>query len=204
MKHSCVVIDKFLDEPMYAREFGLQTPLIVKTAEDGPIRRGLRSEYLHNIFPRLYSEIVHKVSNVIGINSDNFEFRTRYQITNGTWRPWVHKDNSLATVLIYLNINTPQNSGTSLYLPRSIYENKLMFYTECKNLGNSDTNYRSSEEYESKRLFNNGQFSLDISVEGVFNRAVFISGSRYHSATSFFGNSKYDSRMTIACFVIER
>lgn len=204
MRRSCVVIDSFLDESMYAREFGLQTPLLVKTSKDGPIRRGLRSEYLHHIFPRLYSEIVWKVSDVVGINSDNFEFRTRYQITNGTWRPWVHKDKSFVTVLIYLNIVTPQNSGTSLYLPRSISENKLVCYTEDKNFGNGDLNYRSSEEYEAKRLENNSHFRCDVSVENVFNRAVFIPNGRYHSADSFFGNSKYDSRMTIACFAIEK
>lgn len=189
---------------MYARDFGLQTPLLVKTSEDGPIRRGLRSEYIHLIFPRLYSEIVRKVSDVVGVNSNNFHFHTRYQITNGTWRPWVHKDNSFVTVLIYLNVVSPQKSGTSLYLPRTVSEDKLVCYTEDKHYGNGDLNYRSSEEYEFKRLSNNSQFRCDVSVENVFNRAVFIPKGRYHCADSFFGNSKYDSRMTIACFAIEK
>ena len=202
MNYPCIVVDDFLLDPTYVRNFALQeTDLVQIQQSDGKPFRGLRSSHMVDINKKIFSEVIEKIALVypvpISYNKNHMEF----QLTDSTWAGpgWVHSDWCTLTCILYLTPNPCEGSGTSLFIGKT--QDTLNINDDIKKIGNKDASLRKTEEYIKARQENNDQFIKTMQVNNFFNRMFIFPGNTFHSADSFFGNSPETNRLTLATFI---
>ena len=127
-----------------------------------------------------------------------------FQSIGGLWGTGSahHDHTSKYTVLTFLNLRYPSNSGIEIYnktttedwnRASSFESTKVGFYLSSKN---------PIERFffEKKLKLYNSHLKDPCIVSNKFNRTVIFSGSRMHRAQNFFGNNMSNSRLTMISF----
>ncbi len=195
-----IVIDDFYENPDLVRNYALGQEFFKGNRGSWP---GLRSELLHTLNPNLFELTVKKLLFVLkdyGVK-DLYGVQTGFQIIDGTWgEGWVHDDDPKLHVagLIYLNQDAPLGSGTTLYKDQEDFNGEK--YSE---IFMNDVFAETSEQraqYAKYRKEQRDFFTPTMTIENVYNRCIIFDTRTWHSADTFFGNTKENSRLTQVFF----
>ena len=199
------VIDNFLDDPYTFRSAGLK--LYNKDSRDvvnDAAWPGFRS-YLSESLTKRY---VSKAESVLDI---------KLTVKNGPYFQWVdetwmsglwHTDIEKYTILTFLNIDAPPNTGIEIgnntsKIPNGskcvVYINnfdvdKIPFYKSSRNYYQRYRFNKKLDEFNSSPFFKNA-----CTVSNKFNRAVIFNQHQLHRAQKFFGKGK-NARYTMIVF----
>ena len=199
------VIDNFLDDPYTFRSAGLK--LYNKDSRDvvnDAAWPGFRS-YLSESLTKRY---VSKAESVLDI---------KLTVKNGPYFQWVdetwmsglwHTDIEQYTILTFLNIDAPPNTGIEIGNNTSKIPNgskcvdyinnfdvdKIPFYKSSRNYYQRYRFNKKLDEFNSSRFFKNA-----CTVSNKFNRAVIFNQHQLHRAQKFFGKGK-NARYTMIVF----
>lgn len=205
MKHDYIEVIDFLNDPNQTRNLAMKVPLSPCPFDLNGIWSGLRSTIFKE---ELKAEIMQKLEHCMEIKIKNFDARFHFN-PNKSILGFPHRDseneNYFAGV-IYLNESYPAETGTVLY--------EEMSDEQIESIVN---NYRSKIEIvyninvplhnEIKQRFAEECYSLKtkvlkkrVSIEPKFNKMVCYRGNILHAPENYFGESKTDSRLTIAFF----
>lgn len=195
-----IVIDNFYENPDLWREFALDLDFYKGNRGSWP---GLRSDFLHNLNPNLFDLVSKKLMYTLHqYGYTNFlELQTTFQLIEESYgEGWVHDDDPHFTVagLIYLNEDAPIGSGTTLYSSQSDFNGEL--YSE---IFMNDVLLANNEEREKHKKYRKEQrehFTPTTIIEHVFNRCIIFDPRTWHSADTFFGKNKNDTRLTQVFF----
>ena len=202
------VIDNFLDDPYCFRSAGQK--LYNETSRDN-VRDdnwpGLRSSFSESL-TKIY---VSKAESVLGVKLDvDAESKgPHFQWVDETWISGLwHTDLEHYTILTFLNIDAPPNTGIE------IGDNTLKMSNgrKCGDYINNfasvkNSFYRSSRNYYQRYRFkreldkynDSPYFKNTCTVSNKFNRTVIFNQYQLHKAQNFFGKGK-DARFTIIAF----
>ena len=199
------VIDNFLDDPYTFRSAGLK--LYNKDSRDvvnDAAWPGCRS-YLSESLTKRY---VSKAESVLDI---------KLTVKNGPYFQWVdetwmsglwHTDIEKYTILTFLNIDAPPNTGIEI---ADNTEHKVNGSQYVDYINNFDVDkipfYKSSRNYYQRYRFNKKLdefnsspfFKNACTVSNKFNRAVIFNQHQLHRAQKFFGKGK-NARYTMIVF----
>ena len=191
------IIDNFFKDPYAVRNLALSSDLKYEYASHGKWP-GVRAEILGSqkiSYSRQYQKFFDEPA-----EAHNMFF----QSIGGMWGTGsIHHDQDIKyTVLTFLNLRYPSNSGIEIYNERT---------TEDHSRGNSFEStkvnfYLSSKNpierffFEKKLKLYNSHLKDPCIVSNKFNRTVIFSGSRMHRAQNFFGNNMSNSRLTMISF----
>tara|TARA_R100000152_G_C6674880_1_gene110248 strand:- start:62 stop:670 length:609 start_codon:yes stop_codon:yes gene_type:complete len=194
------VIDNFLDDPYLFRNTGLklynENNFIANDLRWPGCRVQLPDSLVKKYIPKVESAVDEKL----------LSFSTFFQWVDETWVSGMwHDDDSDYTVLTFLNLDAPSNTGieigentiTSPPRSESVKENTIL----------KNSFYRSSrnyyDRYQFKKKLDKYNSSVDFKdpcvVSNKFNRTVIFEKSQLHRAQNFFGKGK-DSRFTMISF----
>lgn len=191
------VVDSFLDDPLWIKEFALKQEFTTDPANKWP---GKRTKDIVELDPVLFSHIVNKFFSLF---YDHEETQVRWQanayfhMIDETYDTgWVHRDQGrLITGVVYLNEGN--NSGTSIYesISPGLQLTNAAILNAC--FKEPEENTKLLEQY---RHDNNSQFKESIVVKNKFNRLIAFDSHLHHSANNFFG-SDLTSRLTLVFFI---
>ncbi len=190
------IVDDFLDQPDEWREYALGCEYF-KSVGRWP---GFRTKPLAEINKVMHNRFMIRLLSLFLEPKDNdlmFEAKGTFQkIPPGTGEGWVHRDNQVATAIVYLNPDADLNAGTSLFRPKKNNIWSMMYDNVRKE------NYRgniSAEEAEPYRLEYNSQFEETVRINNVYNRLVVFEGGIHHAANVLQSNG--DDRLTLVFFI---
>lgn len=187
MNVNTIVIDDFLENPMWVRQSALAAMDYAVSQEFYP---GVRTDPADLD----YQEYVKKKLEII-LNEEILEWHKSRNIYTGEWQEndnarfqlctekdetWVHVDPNEWTAIIFLTPNAPAESGTGIYRHK---ESKVYTCTQdaVKNLS--------------------GDWELITFVGNVFNRVILFKGNLCHrSVMPGFGHDKDTGRLTQVFF----
>ena len=113
-----------------------------------------------------------------------------------------HSDDTIYTCVIYLSINSPDNTGTEVCdfdhetsVNRRLGKLKESFFAD-------PTNLIKRQRYNLSLKVANSFYKPIVKVPSKFNRAVIFPGNNVHRAQNFFGTSAADSRLTLVSFFV--
>ena len=191
------IIDNFFKDPYAVRNLALSSDLKYEYASHGKWP-GVRAEILGSqkiSYSRQYQKFFDEPAEA---------YNMFLQSIGGLWGTGSahHDHTSKYTVLTFLNLRYPSNSGIEIYNERT---------TEDHSRGNSFEStkvnfYLSSKNpierffFEKKLKLYNSHLKDPCIVSNKFNRTVIFSGSRMHRAQNFFGNNMSNSRLTMISF----
>ena len=115
----------------------------------------------------------------------------------------IHHDQDIKyTVLTFLNLRYPSNSGIEIYNERTTEDHSRgnSFESTKVNFYLSGKNPIERFFFEKKLKLYNSHLKDPCIVSNKFNRTVIFSGSRMHRAQNFFGNNMSNSRLTMISF----
>ncbi len=195
-----IVIDNFYENPELWRDFALDLEFYKGNRGSWP---GLRSDFLHNLDKKLFELFSSKLMYVLNQYgySQFLELQTTFQLIDETYgEGWVHDDDPHFTIagLVYLNSDAPVGSGTTLYSNQSDFNGEV--YSE---IFMNDVLVASDEEREKHAKYRKEQrahFTPTTTIENVFNRCIIFDPRTWHSADTFFGKEKQDTRLTQVFF----
>jgi hypothetical protein len=204
------IIDNFYEDPILVRNFALQQ-FFYKREGHYP---GLRSDLISDIDYEFYLHFTKKLVNVYydtNVTDVSWQNVTLFQWADKKHeKGWVHadysKDHSKVNApeadwdvagVVYLTPDAPKNCGTSIYKP--IVDNLKPFpenyTTDPFKIGKT-----RDAEYILAQNQHNSQFKKIQCIENVFNRLVVYDCQQWHAQDGFFGNNKFDSRLTQVFF----
>ena len=127
-----------------------------------------------------------------------------FQSIGGMWGTGsIHHDQDIKyTVLTFLNLRYPSNSGIEIYNKTTTEDWNRASSFESTKVGfyHSSKNPIERFFFEKKLKLYNSHFKDPSIVSNRFNRTVIFSGSRIHRAQNFFGNNLSNSRLTMISF----
>jgi hypothetical protein len=129
------------------------------------------------------------------------ELQSSFQLIDKTYgEGWVHDDDPHFTIagLIYLNPDAPVGAGTTLYCNQTDFNGEVygeIFMNDV--LVASD---QEREQYTKYRKEQRMHFTPTTTIESVFNRCIIFDPRTWHSANTFFGIEKNDTRLTQVFF----
>lgn len=191
-----IVLDNFYENPELWREFALDLEFYKGNRGSWP---GLRSDFLQNLDVGLFNLLSFKLMSVLNQYgyTQFLELQTTFQLIDETYgEGWVHDDDPHFTVagLVYLNPDAPEGSGTTLYSNQADFNGEV--YSE---IFMNDVLISTDKERESHTKYRKEQrahFTPTTTIESVFNRCIIFDPRTWHSANTFFGKEKNDTRLT--------
>ena len=114
-----------------------------------------------------------------------------------------HPDDYKYTVITYLNLEPPLNSGTEIYgeSRESFYKRRKFDFNKIKTDFNSSNRTLLDQFLFKKNLKRfNSIFKNPCVVSNKFNRTVIFYGDMVHRAQNFFGTTVSNSRLTLVSF----
>lgn len=172
-----IVVDDFLANPMEHREFALKLEYEKKGSYGVRSKQAYAYLEYRDHFERLLGRKIISSSWFNGVNGC-------YQWCNRHQDLVYHVDQQDYAAIVYLTPDAPPNSGTSFWKSK---------HTGDRFLG-GNTDHR--------KVFGNGKYLRDPDhwelvdqVGNVFNRLVLFHGKFIHSASEYFGEDVYDSRL---------
>lgn len=195
-----MVIDNFYENPELWRDYALELEFYKGNRGSWP---GVRSDFLQNLDHELFSLLSNKLLYLLKPYGYTkfLELQTTFQLIDETYgEGWVHDDDPHFSVagLIYLNPQAPLGSGTTLYSNQTDFNSKL--YSE---IFMNDVLVATNEEREKHTKYRKEQrahFTPTTTIESVFNRCIIFDPRTWHSADTFFGNDKSNTRLTQVFF----
>ena len=198
------VIDNFLDDPYLFRNTGLKL-----YNENNFIASDLRWPGCRVELPDfLVKKYIPKVESAV--DETLLSSSTFFQWVDETWVSGMwHEDPSDYTVLTFLNLDSPSNTGIEIgeNTITSRTGSDCVEYMEEDNCIIKDSFYRSSRNYYQRYLFkkkldkyNSSPYFKDpCVVSNKFNRTVIFEKCQLHRAQNFFGKGK-NARFTLISF----
>lgn len=191
-----IIVDDFFNNPDGVREFALQQEYFSDPNNRWP---GKRSKPLHEINPELFGYTHNKFLSLFYPDMTNtpyaYRATTMFQLIDSNYKAgWVHYDEDLITVLIYLNKNPNKESGTVVYSQKQ--EGVTLTNVDKKQAlfsGSID-----EEEGKQYRLENNDRFQEEIIVKNKFNRLFAFDSHLPHGVQDF---SNDEPRLTLVSFI---
>jgi hypothetical protein len=121
---------------------------------------------------------------------------TRFQVVAGEFeRGVIHQDtNTIFAGVIYLSPDAPLNSGTSLFKPNSLFDEKRYQQALKQTVIDFQTNQPVSTNYHE-------MFDEVVRVNNVYNTMILFNAQTYHAANEFFGDSLETGRMAQVFFI---
>ncbi len=210
-----VLFDNFFEEnfnPDQVRNFGL-SQFVNKDLinDDVPYYPGIRTPPIHTFNPNLSDYIRVKILNPINSlcqsskikQKEKYNLYMQYHLTTSVHQcGCIHRDKSDFAGVIYLNPNSPKNSGTNLYTLKENYSEKINFIK----LNNFYTANRTKDKEiissfcKEKNEYNQKYFDLEYTLAGKYNSAVLYPSNYWHSPGKYFGEGLEDSRLCIVLF----
>jgi hypothetical protein len=195
-----MVIDGFYEDPTLVRDYALDLEYYKGNRGSWP---GLRSNYIQNLDAGLYELLYKKLMKELtpyGFTKFD-ELQSSFQLIDKTYgEGWVHDDDPHFTIagLIYLNPDAPVGAGTTLYCNQTDFNGEV--YGEIFMNDVLVANDQEREQYTKYRKEQRMHFSPTTTIESVFNRCIIFDPRTWHSANTFFGNEKDDTRLTQVFF----
>jgi hypothetical protein len=195
-----IVIDGFYEDPTLVRDYALELEYYKGNRGSWP---GLRSDYIQNLDAGLYDLLYKKLMKELtpyGFTKFD-ELQSSFQLIDKTYgEGWVHDDDPHFTIagLIYLNPDAPVGAGTTLYCNQTDFNGEVygeIFMNDV--LVASD---QEREQYTKYRKEQRMHFTPTTTIESVFNRCIIFDPRTWHSANTFFGIEKHDTRLTQVFF----
>jgi hypothetical protein len=191
------VVDSFLDDPDWVRNFALKQEFAVDPINQWP---GKRTKDIAELNPALFGHIINKFFSVF---YDHEETQVRWKasayfhmIDESYETGWVHRDQGrLITGVVYLNEG--DGSGTSVYEPISPGLQLTNAAILNVSLKDPEENTPLLKKY---RDDSNSQFKESIVVKNKFNRLIAFDSHLHHAANNFFGTDT-SSRLTLVFFI---
>ena len=195
-----MVIDGFYEDATLVRDYALELEYYKGNRGSWP---GLRSNYIQNLDTGLYELLYKKLMKELtpyGFTKFD-ELQSSFQLIDKTYgEGWVHDDDPHFTIagLIYLNPDAPVGAGTTLYCNQTDFNGEV--YGEIFMNDVLVANDQEREQYTKYRKEQRMHFSPTTTIESVFNRCIIFDPRTWHSANTFFGNEKDDTRLTQVFF----
>ena len=190
------VIDNFLEAPELWRQFALKQEFYSDQLSTFPGEYTKQLiEINSNLFHSLAGKLIQHLQGYTYFQELEISFRT----TDASYgKGWIHHDDPKYNVvgLIYLNPDPPANSGTIVYTNTKKIDKS---YEDCKFQEFSslpEERQLFDKHKEEQRSF----FKKNMTIHNVFNRCAIYSPLLWHSADTFFGNDRLNSRLTINFF----
>lgn len=196
-----IIIDNFLPYPGVVRSWALQqeyynSEQITEKYGNYTSWPGKRTDHVMCLDADYANNILSRVIDLVRVNfiKPVSSVKSYFQIcTSADGDSWVHQDNNvIAAAVLYLSPNADINSGTILYRCKDL--------EKWTNLHISDMMKINREErkdlYDS--LFEETDF-----IGNVYNRLVLYSGLAFHKSNKYFGNDRFDGRLTQTFFISE-
>lgn len=191
------VIDDFFEIPSLWRHFALKQ----EYSRDSRYSTwpGVRTDTLD----RLDVNLFHSLAGKIMYHLPQFKYFKNLQVnfslvdeTHG--RGWIHDDEPKWNVagIIYLSPNPPANSGTLFYRKIATSNqdfNKIFFEEVC-------SKPEDRPGYEKYKTEQRALYEKTMTVGNLYNRCLIFNPDMWHSADTYFGKTKDDSRLTINFF----
>jgi hypothetical protein len=203
VKTPITILDNFFDNPDKIRDYALSLEY-----EKDPLGHwpGERSKQLYEINPPLFNEVCRRVMSMyFDLEQPSSDIRWQasmnfQKVDESYVSGWVHTDkNVVITAIVYLNKNSNNNGGTSIYkLKNDILfpaDNELNPYKHDAFKGLIDI-----KDIKEKREENNNQYTEIVKVQNEYNRILAFCGELPHSAQDFFGNQNEEPRLTLVMF----
>lgn len=171
-----IVIDNFLDNALEVREFALRQEFNITGNYPGVRTKSFRSE-LHKV---KFQQILQRN---IAYWPDGYN--GSFQLVCEKGKTWWHRDKTDYSTLLFLSLDPPENTGTSIYKHKKL--GVTLETPETETLLNKDSN-------------NSDAWELVDRVANKFNRLVLFSGRYTHRADGYFGNSDETARLTQVFF----
>ena len=190
------VIDNFFKDPYTVRKLALkQSNYDPDPRFKWPGLRGVVLEPYRTIYNDYYQKFL----------DESVELSMmRFQTIDKSWGEGAcHADAGIKyTVITYLNLECPTDSGTEVYdeLSRS-YQEYLNTFTSVKmDFFKSKRNFIDRFLYKKKVKKYNSKFMNPCVIPNKFNRTLIFDGERVHRAQNFFGTTLSNSRLTLISF----
>ena len=191
------IIDNFFKDPYAVRNLALSSDLKYEYASHGKWP-GVRAEILGSqkiSYSRQYQKFFDEPAEA---------YNMFFQSIGGLWGTGSahHDHTSKYTVLTFLNLRYPSNSGIEIYNERTTEDHSRgnSFESTKVNFYLSGKNPIERFFFEKKLKLYNSHLKDPCIVSNKFNRTVIFSGSRMHRAQNFFGNNMSNSRLTMISF----
>ena len=191
------IIDNFFKDPYAVRNLALSSDLKYEYASHGKWP-GVRAEILGSqkiSYSRQYQKFFDEPAEA---------YNMFFQSIGGLWGTGSahHDHTSKYTVLTFLNLRYPSNSGIEIYNERTTEDHSRGNSFESTKVGfyHSSKNPIERFFFEKKLKLYNSHLKDPCIVSNKFNRTVIFSGSRMHRAQNFFGNNMSNSRLTMISF----
>lgn len=201
---TALVLDNFLPYPKVVREWAIKQQFY--DAKQFTIKHGKhtdwpgkRTDHISDLDDTYADVILTQIASIANrtFGVTNVSIRSYFQLTlEDDGDSWVHQDNDIDLAgILYLNINPPTNSGTTLY--------------KCKDVAKWESFMSNGEGYSTLKTINTidnpelyKELFQPIDVIGnVFNRLILYPGLSYHKSNSYFGNSVENGRLTQVFFI---
>ncbi len=195
-----MVIDGFYEDPTLVRDYALELEYYKGNRGSWP---GLRSNYIQNLDAGLYDLLYKKLMKELtpyGFTKFD-ELQSSFQLIDKTYgEGWVHDDDPHFTIagLIYLNLDAPVGAGTTLYCNQTDFNGEV--YGEIFMNDVLVATDQEREQYTKYRKEQRMHFTPTTTIESVFNRCIIFDPRTWHSANTFFGIEKNDTRLTQVFF----
>ena len=197
------VIDNFLDDPYLFRNTGLKL-----YNENNFVATDLRWPGCRVELPdSLVKKYIPKVESAVDETLSSWTF---FQWVDETWVSGMwHDDPSDYTVLTFLNLDAPSNTGIEIgentitspecvkYMMKDNKNIKNSFYTSSRNYYHRYQFKKKLDKYNSSPYFKD-----PCVVSNRFNRTVIFNKSQLHRAQNFFGKGK-KARFTMISFCFD-
>lgn len=207
MNFPSLCVDNFFTSPLKIVELSKKLPFHDCKYFDSSFP-GKRTAPLKHINEDLYKEISEKILSIFyplkTILNLHYDIAMHFQVIDPKSyghinTGWIHRDESLASGVIYLNADIESEAGTSIFAPIDI--NLLEKTKELNHIKNEQYKNFEIEKlsyYENALNKHNSFFRETTRFNNVFNRLVLFDGRSYHGVPSFSIN---EPRLTLVFFI---
>tara|TARA_R100000742_G_C4266842_1_gene84962 strand:+ start:565 stop:1251 length:687 start_codon:yes stop_codon:yes gene_type:complete len=190
------IIDNFLPDPNWVRDFALSDKIEWHTDEKG-MWPGERSQMLFEVDNNLFQFIMQRYLTHFYSPDDldkvTFTARMQFQKINASYdKGWIHSDHPfISTFILYLTPDANPKSGTGLYSPKNLQSG-------IKHLAEKRKGFIAGEKVDQYRQAHNDQFFQNTFVSNVYNRLVSFDSSLWHGVEDFKND---EDRLTLVMFL---
>jgi len=194
------IIDNFFKDPYTIRKLALSRQFLYNIDDNS--WPGIRSE-IEEPYRSIYSNQYKKFFD------ESVELLYMYfqSIDKSYCEGTVHFDDCKYTVITYLNLDIPSNSGTEVYDVCGYSSRKecvldLQKFNQRTKVDFNRSNRTLVEQFFYKKKLKkfNFKFKDPCVVSNRFNRTLIFNGERFHRAQNFFGTTLSNSRLTLVSF----
>jgi len=196
--------DDFFKNPYAVRNAALKQNYTSAEGGEWPGHRSMAHESISDV-------VVEEVRGVTRNPSLKLEKSSFQYVTKDYDEGVYHPDYNYYTCIIYLSLEPPPNSGTSLCFYGDIAEDAYKNGKEAEsaweklesakfNFYKDPKNFLNRYNYGRMRRRHNAHFNPVATIPNKFNRLILFDGNLYHRAHKFFGTSVEDARLTLTSF----